>query len=81
MKLTILGSGTCIPYSRRGPSGYCLRLRESSLMLDCGSGSSSKLAAAGINYLDIDHIFFSHLHPDHTGDLVPFLFGTKYSGQ
>ena len=27
----------------------------------------------------IDHILLSHLHPDHTGDLVSFLFATKYA--
>ena len=78
MKLTILGSGTCVPYASRGSSGYILELSNSKILLDCGSGSTWKLAGLGINYLMIDHIFLSHLHPDHTGDLVPFLFATKY---
>ena len=78
MKLTILGSGTCIPNTKRGPSGYALELAKSKILLDCGSGTTWKLEKIGINYLEIDHIFFSHLHPDHTGDLAALLFGTKY---
>jgi ribonuclease BN (tRNA processing enzyme) len=27
---------------------------------------------------DISHIFYSHFHPDHTGEFVPFIFATKY---
>jgi ribonuclease BN (tRNA processing enzyme) len=56
-----------------------LELSNSKILLDCGSGSTWKLAGLGINYLMIDHLFLSHLHPDHTGDLVPFLFATKYA--
>lgn len=79
MKLTILGSGTCVPYVHRGSSGYVLETGGSKLLFDCGSGSTWKLAHAGISYMKIDHIFFSHLHPDHTGDITAFLFATKYS--
>ncbi len=79
MKLTILGSGTCVPYTERGSSGYALEIPGAGILLDCGSGVLWKLARAGISYLDIGHIFLSHLHPDHTGDLVPFLFATKYA--
>lgn len=79
MKLTILGSGTCIPHNQRGSSGYLVETSKSKILLDCGAGTTWKLEKIGVNYLEIDHIFFSHLHPDHTGDLVPFLFATKYS--
>lgn len=79
MKLTILGSGTCVPYIHRGSSGYVLESESTKLLLDCGSGSTWKLAHAGINYMKIDHILFSHIHPDHTGDLAAFLFATKYA--
>jgi ribonuclease BN (tRNA processing enzyme) len=79
MKLTVLGSGTCVPYSKRGSSGFALETSDATMLLDCGNGTTWKLADAGINYLHIDHIFLSHLHPDHTGDLVSFLFATKYA--
>jgi len=81
MKLYILGSGTCVPYERRGSSGYALKLSKSTLLLDCGNGTTWKLGRVGINYLEVDHIFFSHFHPDHTADLIPFLFATKYTKQ
>lgn len=68
-----------MPYTKRGSSGYIIELSGTKILLDCGSGSTWKLADLGINYLLIDHIFLSHLHPDHTGDLVPFLFATKYA--
>ncbi len=79
MKLIILGSGTLVPSAQRGSSGYAIETGNSKLLLDCGNGSTWKLAHAGINYMEIDHIFLSHLHPDHTGDLVPFLFARKYT--
>ncbi len=81
MRLTILGSGTCVPYQRRGSSSYALELRNSKILLDCGNGATWKLGKAKINYLDIDHIFITHFHPDHTADLIPFLFATKYAYQ
>lgn len=79
MKLTILGSGTCIPSAKRGSSGYLIETEDSKILLDCGSGTTWKLEKIGVSYLEIDHIFFSHIHPDHTADLVPFLFATKYN--
>lgn len=46
MKLTILGSGTCVPYTERGSSGYALEMPGARLLLDCGSGASRKLVRA-----------------------------------
>jgi ribonuclease BN (tRNA processing enzyme) len=33
----------------------------------------------GLNFSEIDTLCLTHLHPDHVGDLVPFLFATRYS--
>lgn len=78
MQIYILGSGTGIPNSKRGSSGYFLSLGKSKILFDCGNGTTWKLEKLGINYLEIDHIFITHLHPDHNSDLIPFLFATKY---
>jgi len=37
-----------------------------------------RLLEAGIDIFDISFVFYSHFHPDHTGELVPFLFANKY---
>jgi ribonuclease BN (tRNA processing enzyme) len=37
-----------------------------------------RLLEADTTIFDISHIFYSHFHPDHTAEFVPFLFSTKY---
>jgi ribonuclease BN (tRNA processing enzyme) len=37
-----------------------------------------RLLEAGFTISQVSHIFYSHLHPDHTGEFVSFLFATKY---
>ncbi len=78
MKIHILGSGTCVPNVRRGSAGYAIELSKSKILLDCGNGTTWKLGKVGVDYLSVDHIFITHFHPDHTADLIPFLFATKY---
>lgn len=78
MKIHVLGSGTCIPSTKRGSSSYLISLGSSNILFDCGNGATWKLEKIGVSYLDIDHIFITHLHPDHNADLIPFLFATKY---
>ncbi len=33
----------------------------------------------GLNFSAIDVLALTHLHPDHVGDMIPFLFATRYS--
>ena len=42
-------------------------------LVDCGYGTMRALVAAGIGYLPVDTLFFSHLHDDHTADLAAML--------
>lgn len=79
MELIIIGSGTAAIQPRRGPSGYILENGDEIYLLDGGSGTLRKAAESGISYKEIDKIFYTHLHPDHTLDLVPFLFATKHT--
>lgn len=78
MKLTVLGSGTLIPVPDRGNSGYFLQSGDTSILIDGGSGALRKMADFGLNYLDIDGVCYTHLHPDHTFDLIPLLFALKH---
>ncbi len=76
--VTILGSGTCVPSLKRSSSSFLLQVHHELLLFDLGAGTMRRLLEAGFAISQVSHIFFSHLHPDHTGEFVSFLFATKY---
>ena len=78
MRVTILGSGTCVPRLKRSSSSFLLQVQHELLLFDLGAGTMRRLLEAGFTISQVSHIFFSHLHPDHTGEFVSFLFATKY---
>ncbi len=78
VKLTVLGSGTCVPHKKRGSSGYLLSTDTGAALFDCGNGAVWKLEKIGVDYLEIDNVFITHFHPDHTSDLIPLLFATRH---
>ncbi|MFP4547208.1 MAG: MBL fold metallo-hydrolase [Fidelibacterota bacterium] len=78
MKLTILGSGTHIPVKHRSNPAYLLDIEGETVLFDCGSGTLRQIARAGRSEWEIDKIFLSHLHIDHTIDLIPLFFTFKY---
>ena len=78
MKVTILGSGTAVPSLQRNSSGVLIQETEINTLVDFGYGNLRQLLNLGITYRDIDRIFFTHNHPDHMCDLIPFLFGSRY---
>lgn len=77
-ELIILGSGTCVPSLRRGSSGLVLKTGGKIILVDSGSGTLERLLKVGITYRDVDIICYTHIHPDHVADLVPFLFTCRY---
>jgi ribonuclease BN (tRNA processing enzyme) len=78
MKITILGSGTAVPSLERNSSGVLIQEEGINTLVDFGYGTLKQLLHLEITYHDIDRIFFTHNHPDHICDLVPFLFGARY---
>lgn len=79
MDIIILGSGTCVPSIRRAGPAACVIAQGCTLLIDSASGTLRQLARAGIDYADIDMILYTHLHPDHMGEFVPFVFATRYA--
>jgi ribonuclease BN (tRNA processing enzyme) len=55
-----------------------MKLKENTLLFDTGAGTMRRLLEAGFEIFDVSFIFYSHFHPDHTGELVSFLFSNKY---
>jgi ribonuclease BN (tRNA processing enzyme) len=78
MKITILGSGTSVPSLERNSSGVLIQEEGINSLIDFGYGTLKQLLHLGITYHDIDRIFFTHNHPDHMCDLVPFLFAARH---
>ncbi len=50
-----------------------MRIGGTPLLFDMGPGTLARLAAAGVSYRDLEYIFLTHLHSDHTLDLATFL--------
>jgi len=42
-------------------------------LLDCGYGTLRALVQSGVGFLNVDTLFFSHLHNDHTADLAALM--------
>ena len=78
MTVTILGSGTCVPSLARSSCSVLVEVGESKILLDSGAGTMRRLLEAQTTIFDLTHIIYSHFHPDHTAELVPLLFATKY---
>jgi len=70
VKLTLLGTGTPAPSLTRQSSGYLLEIGEDVIVLDHGPGAAHRLIEAGWNPEDVTHLFLSHLHYDHVGDVA-----------
>ncbi|HOQ99487.1 MAG TPA: MBL fold metallo-hydrolase [Anaerolineae bacterium] len=73
MQLTFLGTGTGLPTRGRAPSGLLARIGDACLLFDSGSGTTERLLAHGVEPTQLDYLYYTHLHSDHTADLVPLL--------
>lgn len=68
MKLTIIGFWGAYPGPNEATSAYLLEDENTKILLDCGSGSVSRLH----NYIDLsnlDAVVLSHYHHDHVADI------------
>ena len=78
MEVVFLGTGCGVPTTERAAPALLLKTDETSILVDAGAGTLRQLVAAGTSYKELDFIFLTHFHPDHSAELVPFLFASKY---
>ncbi|HJQ70467.1 MAG TPA: ribonuclease Z [Blastocatellia bacterium] len=79
MKLTIIGSGTVVPNGERNSASYFLETADCRIMLDCGAGSLHGLDRYGLPWREMTHLFVSHFHVDHVGELASLFFAFKHA--
>jgi ribonuclease BN (tRNA processing enzyme) len=78
MRLTALGTGTIAFSALRSCSGYYVETGAARLLMDCGSGTSRRLAELRIPWQELTHVALTHFHIDHHADLPTILFAGRY---
>ena len=78
MKVTVLGKSPAWQDAGGACSGYLVEEGDLRVLIDCGNGVFGKLREH-LDYLDVDAVVISHMHADHTLDLVPYAYALTYS--
>jgi len=78
MRLTTLGTGTVALSSERVCAAHLLEAGAVTLLFDCGSGTTHRLAQHVPSWRTITHVAITHFHTDHIGDLATLMFAWKY---
>jgi len=78
MRLTTVGTGTAAPSRGRVQSGHLVECGTVRLLMDCGSGITTRLADLGIAWQTITHIALTHFHADHIVDVPTLLYAWRY---
>ena len=81
MKLTLLGTGCPVVSTERYGPAQLVRHAGQSLLIDCGSGVTQRLVAAGCPGRDLDAILLTHLHSDHLVDLYQLIVSSWHQGR
>ena len=74
VRLTVIGSSPAWPNPGGACSGY---LVDGRLLLDCGPGVLARLRERE-PWPTVEAIAITHLHRDHWGDLVPWVWGSLF---
>ncbi|MFD8569961.1 MBL fold metallo-hydrolase [Streptomyces sp. NPDC059639] len=78
LRLTVLGSATPYPEAGNPCSGYLVEGGGARLWVDAGSGTLGALQRHA-RLDEIDAVWISHLHADHTADLLTAYYGLLYA--
>jgi ribonuclease Z len=84
LRVTVLGSGN--PWVTRAQSCGSILVEVGNperdlLVFDLGSGSLANFASLGLPVNALDKVFITHLHADHTSDLITLFGSYRKSGR
>ncbi|MCH2394279.1 MBL fold metallo-hydrolase [Oceanibaculum sp.] len=81
MQLTLLGTGCpVVSLERYGPA-QLIRTPDAAVLVDCGSGVTQRLVAAGCPGKLLDAVLLTHLHSDHLVDLYQLIISSWHQGR
>lgn len=78
VRLTVLGSATPYPSAENPCSGYLVSSGDTHVWVDAGSGTLGPLQRP-VRLDRLDAIWISHLHADHSADLLTAYYGLLYA--
>ncbi|MFE5913588.1 MBL fold metallo-hydrolase [Streptomyces wedmorensis] len=79
LRITVLGSATPFPRPGNACSGYLVEGGGVRVWVDAGSGTLGELQRY-VDLGDVDAVWISHLHADHSADLLTAFYGLVYAG-
>ena len=80
-RVVLLGSGVPTPNPKRMGACVAVVVGGRPLLFDCGRGAVTQLVSAGIDPAQVEHVFLTHHHLDHTIGLPDVLFGSWIVGR
>ncbi|MFK4068967.1 MBL fold metallo-hydrolase [Streptomyces sp. NPDC029674] len=78
LHLTVLGCSTPYPSADNPCSGYLVSSGDTHIWVDAGSGTLGPLQRH-VRLDELDAIWISHLHADHSADLLTAYYGALYA--
>jgi ribonuclease Z len=81
MRITLLGTGCPQVHPHRFGPASLVRTVGRSFLVDCGSGVTQRLVAAGCSGAELDAVLLTHLHSDHVVDLYQLIISSWHQGR
>ena len=81
MEFVFLGTGCPVVSTERYGPAQLVRSGETDVLVDCGSGVTQRLLAAGTPGRDLDALLLTHLHSDHLVDLFQLVISSWHQGR
>lgn len=81
MELTLLGTGCPVAHAGRYGPAQAVTRDGTAILIDCGSGVTQRLVAAGLPGARLDALLLTHLHSDHVIDLFQLVISSWHQGR
>ncbi|MGF1632104.1 MAG: MBL fold metallo-hydrolase [Kiloniellaceae bacterium] len=81
MEIVFLGTGCPVVSTERYGPAQLILSEGVKLLVDCGSGVTQRLVAAGTPGRDLDALLLTHLHSDHLVDLYQLVVSSWHQGR